>query len=98
MATKRRKPELTPQTLFDYAVKFADEAEKMDRYPQFPTFRQAAAYFRVRIGVIEETIEEWCGDGYMKAAVGFRCGSGYGVYDHKGEYLVEAYREETVHA
>jgi hypothetical protein len=94
----RKKSELTPQALFDYARQFADKAEKTGRGTEFPTFAQAAKRFRVRIAAIEDAAEDWQGDGEMYVIVGIRCGSGVGEFKKKGEYLIEAYRAETVNA
>jgi len=88
------KTKLTPQALFEYANSFTYASEKADRGTLFPTFRQAAKHFRVRLTDIEDAIEDYNGEGYMGAAVGFRCGNGVGYYEKKGDYLVEAYPVE----
>ena len=86
-----RKSKLTPEALFGYACKSAKASEDADRGTQYPTFRQAARHFRVRLSEIEDACQDYQGDGYMKPATGFRTFSGHGSFEHQGDWLVEAY-------
>jgi hypothetical protein len=83
---------MTPEQLFEYAIQHARQAEADGKGTQYPTFQDVAKRFRVN----HEAIEQACDDfdqanGYMKPAVGVRCGSAVGVFEHKGQWLVEAY-------
>lgn len=89
----RQKRELTPESLFEYADTFARKAEKAGKGTCYPTFREAARYFRVRLSDIEDTCNDYGGDHYMKPAVGFRTGGGWGSYACMGDWLVEAFKE-----
>lgn len=83
---------MTPEELFIYADRFARRAEKAGKGTQYPTFRQAAKRFRVKISDIEDACNDWCGEEYMRAIVAFRVGGGVGCIESKGDYQVEAYR------
>ena len=87
----RVRPVLTPQSLFDWATAFAKKHEDAGRGTKYPTFRQAAKRFGVKICDIEDACADWTGPGYMSAAVGFRAYNGIGLYEHIGDYEVEAY-------
>lgn len=82
---------MTPEELYAYANKFARRAEDAGEGTRYPTMRQATKQFKVRLSDIEDACQDYCGRGYLGLAVGFRTGSGYGVYAVKGDCLVEAY-------
>ncbi len=86
-----QKPKLTPEALYAYARKFAEEAEAKHPHRQYPTFREAAKHFRVTIAAISDAIDDWSGEEYMAAAIGYKTGTGYGLYERKGDHQVEAY-------
>ena len=86
----RGKPALTPESLFTYAKTFGDEFPSEHKVP-FPTFRQAAEHFGTTFSKIEDACADYLGDGYLRPAVGFRNHSGFGTFERKGDWLVEAY-------
>lgn len=83
---------MTPEELFKYADRFARRAENAGKGTKYPTFRQAAKRFKVRISDVEDACNDWCGEGYMGAIVAIRVGSGVGGIDSTGDYQVEAYK------
>jgi DNA-binding transcriptional MocR family regulator len=83
---------MSPDNLFNYAVKFCKDAEAAGLGSKYPTFRQVARRFKVTHDQIEQACEDWQGEGYMRPAVGFRSNSGYATFKTRGEHLVEAYR------
>lgn len=83
---------MTPEQLFNYADAFARRSESSGKGTVYPTFRMAAKSFKVTLNAIEEACQDWCGDGYMQAATGFRAGNGIGSFEAKGDWLVEAYK------
>lgn len=76
---------LTPEILFTFAC-----AEYDAKY-RYPTVRQVARKYRVTQQAVIDLCEDWHGEGYMKPAVGVRCGSGIGTFDNIGDFLIEAY-------
>jgi hypothetical protein len=86
-----RKPVLTPDALFDYAMEFARESDEAERNDRYPTFQQAAQHFRTSLVKIEEACADYIGDGYLRPAVGLKNHSGFGTYEKKSDWLVEAY-------
>jgi hypothetical protein len=76
---------LTPEILFAFACDHFDTKQK------YPTVRQVAIEYRVTQQVVIDTCEDWYGEGYMRPAVGIRCGNGIAGYDRIGDYLIEAY-------
>lgn len=91
MATQTSEVRLTADSLFRYARSFARRSEAADRGTKFPTFRQAARRFKVRLAEVEDACNDYVGAGYMKPAVGVRSGSGVAVFESMGDWLVEAY-------
>lgn len=87
----RTKRQLTPQTLFDYATTFCKTEELAGNGSCYPTFREAARYFRVKLSDIQQACDDWQGEGYMQAGVGGRTGQGHYPHEAMGEYQVEAY-------
>jgi hypothetical protein len=85
------KTALTPNALFGYAMEFARESDEAERNIRYPTFRQAAEHFRTSLVKIEEACADYIGDGYLRPAVGFKNHSGFGCYEKKSDWLVEAY-------
>lgn len=75
--------ELTPERLFKYASNFAKRTELAGQGAKYPTFRQYAKRFRVKIDDIENICADWSGDGYMGAIVAIRAGSGVGDYEER---------------
>lgn len=87
--------QVDPNALFDYAVAFCKESESKDRGSDYPTFREAAKKFKVRISDIQDVVETFHNDNqderYMDAMVGVRCGAGIAAFNRVGDYKVEAY-------
>lgn len=83
---------ITPQALFKYATEYAAKAEAEGRGSSYPTFREVAKRFKVNHDEIEQACADWDqSNGYMQPAVGVRSGAGVAAYEHRGDYLVEAY-------
>jgi hypothetical protein len=83
---------MTPDQLFEFADKYARQAEADGRGTRYPTFREVARHFRVTHAAIEQACEDWdSAKGYLKPAVGIKVGNSIGEFARKGEYLVEAY-------
>lgn len=76
---------MTPQHLFAFARGLAENGHP------FPTVREAAKRFHTSQQAVLDACDDWQGDGYMQPAVGLRSGSGVGVFERTGDYLVEAY-------
>jgi hypothetical protein len=87
--------QVNADALFDYAMAFCKASEEKDRGSDYPTFREAAKKFKVRISDIEEAVETFHNDNqderYMDAIVGVRCGAGIAPYNRVGDYKIEAY-------
>jgi len=87
--------QVDPNALFDYATAFCKESEAKDRGSDYPTFREAAKKFKVRISDIQDALENFRNDNqderYMDAMVGMRCGAGIVSFERMGDYKVEAY-------
>ncbi|MBP4081703.1 hypothetical protein [Aeromonas sp. MrichA-1] len=82
---------LTPEALFAYACGFAIRHEA-----SYPTFRQAAKRFNCTYDEIENACADWDGaNGYMAPSVGGATAGGFFEHEHRGDYLVEAYRVEN---
>jgi len=81
--------------LFNYALQFCKDSIAKDRGSDFPTFREVAKKFRVRMAAIQEAIEDFENDRnrYMDTIVGVRCGAGIGSFKNMGDYKVEAWDE-----
>lgn len=87
--SKRNISLLTPETLFAYASGFAVKKTS----GQYPTFRQVAKRFNCTYDQIEDVCSDWdAANGYMAPAVGGATAGGYFAYEHRGDYLVEAYQ------
>lgn len=83
---------ITPEALFKYSTRFCKRSEKKGLGSIYPTFKQAAARFKCTYDDIEQACSDWDADkGYMQPAVGLQCPNGFAGYNHRGEYLVEAY-------
>lgn len=93
---RQRKRELTPDTLFDWAVTVSrKKADGQHVAFVHPTYREAARHFGVSLDAIAEAIEDWGGEregrGYMATAVGFQSGNGSAAFERRGQYLIEAF-------
>lgn len=83
---------VNPDDLFNYACRYARRQESKGRGTVYPTFRQAANRFRVTFDELEVACEDFdSSKGYMKPQVGIGSNGGCGVFEHRGEYRVEAY-------
>lgn len=83
---------MTPDQLFQYATRYAARSVRQGRGTRYPTFREAATRFKVKHEDIEQACEDWDqSNGYMKPGVGIGGSGGFAAFEHKGEYLVEAY-------
>lgn len=85
-----------PKTLYAYARKFADRAERSGRGTQFPTVRLAAKRFRCKQADILMSVEDGAGlgsvPGYFGISVGRQiAGVGHASHDREGDYEIEAY-------
>lgn len=80
-----------PEKLFAYASRFSKRAEAAGSGKTYPTLRQAARRFKVPMSAIEDAIDDWTGDGYMRAAVAEGLSGGIFVFESKTDWLVEAY-------
>lgn len=94
----RYKPDLTGETLWAWANRWREreraraEAEGRETRLMNPTMRAAAKHFRCTLDEIESAADDSVdGDRYLGIAVGLRVGSGVGVFESRGDYLVEAY-------
>jgi hypothetical protein len=85
---------LTAAALFTWADQYARAAEAADRGTVYPTMREATKQFRTTQDAIEETVGDYCGDGYLGIAVGFKNGNGHATYKHRGDYRIEAYKDQ----
>lgn len=85
--------ELTPDTLFRYAVGVATRAEQAGKSTVWPTLRQCAKRFRTTVAVVEEVADCGIDNGYLgiASAVGVQ-GLGTAEIEPRGAWLVEAYR------
>lgn len=86
-----RKKELTPKDLFDWANEYARASEAAGHGTRYPTLRMAARRYGTSQERIEELLEEGTDEGYLGLVVGIRTASGVGVFETRGECLVEAY-------
>lgn len=88
---KKNISQLNSEALFAYAIEFAGKQSGMGEL--YPSFRQVAKRFNCTYDQIEEACDAWDNsNGYMQPAVGGATGGGYFAYEHRGDYLVEAYR------
>lgn len=87
----RRKIQLTPQALFDWACAHSRTQEALGRGSQYPTFADAAKHFGVRLDAVEDACNDWSGPGYMAAGVAVRTGAGNSARTGRSQWVVEAY-------
>lgn len=85
------------EAVIQYAKRFADKAERIGRGTEFPTIRQAAKRFGLLQSDVVEAVEDAANVGvdgfdYIGLGVGVSTGTGYGVHDNVGDYVIEAYR------
>ncbi len=86
-----RKSELTPKDLFDWANEYARESEAAGRGTEYPTLRMATRRYGVSQREVEELLDEGTDEGYLGLAVGVSTTAGHGLFDVRGDCLVEAY-------
>jgi hypothetical protein len=83
---------MTPESLFQYVIKYTADAVAADSNRLYPTYREISYKFRVNYDQIEDACQSWDhSKGYMQTAVGFSCAGGTASFDRRGDYLIEAY-------
>lgn len=82
---------MSSEKLFVYATNFAKRSESTGRGTQYPTFKQAARRMKCTYDELQDLIDDYQGEGYMGAVVGFRTGGGVATIKSRGDYQVEAY-------
>lgn len=85
-------PQLTPDSLFEYAIAFTEERIQQRAGRLLPTFREASRKFRCKISDIQDAIDDYQGRGYLNSVVGLQCAGGTSGYKHKGDFLIETER------
>lgn len=84
---------ITSEALFKYVTEYAAKAESQGRGTTYPTFREVAKRFNASHEAIEQACHDWDqSNGYMQPAVGVRSGTGVAAFEHRGDWLVEAYK------
>jgi hypothetical protein len=85
-------------SIFRYARKVADRAERYGKGTKFPTIRHAARRFGMKQSAILDLVEypdEVAGFDYVGVAVGRGiAGFGTAAHDSIGDYEIEAYRKD----
>lgn len=83
---------MSPEDLFGYATRYAARSVREGKGTRYPSFREVAKRFKVPHDEIEQACEDWDqSKGYMRPGVGIGGSGGFAAFEHKSEYLVEAY-------
>lgn len=84
---------LNSNKLFEYAMQFCKDSIANGKGSDFPTFRQVARKFRVKLEEVQNAIDDFSADGkkYMETIVGIQTGAGHGYFDKVSDYKVEAW-------
>lgn len=86
-----RKTDLTPKEIFDWASEYARRSEASGGGTKYPTLRMACRRYGLSQEAVEEILDEGTDDGYLGLAVGASNANGVGLFDNRGDCLVEAY-------
>lgn len=86
-----RKTKLTSRELFDWANKYARNSEAAGRGTEYPTLRMAARRYGRGQEAIAELVDEGAEEGYLGLAVGISTAAGHGLFESRGDCLIEAY-------